>query len=90
MQGFYNKVYDNAHEIFGWDTNKGKKNAERGNAVMADASYVGTWGGIMSEGEEDGTWYVLTYTHLPLEGRIRAHNNIKHNRDSEMDTEKKI
>ena len=48
MQGFCNKIYDNAHEIISWDPNKGKKNIKMG---TADASDVGTGGGSMSEGE---------------------------------------
>ena len=50
MQGFCNKIYDNYHDIIGWDTNKGKKNVYRRTEVTADASGVGTvlgsiWGG---------------------------------------------
>ena len=57
---------------------------------MADTSDVGTGGGIMSEvGGEDGSGYVLAYNQPPLGGRIKAHNNIQHNRDSEMYTDKK-
>ena len=48
MQGFCNKIYDNAHEIISWDPNKGKKNIKMG---TADASDVETGGGSMSEGE---------------------------------------
>ena len=62
MQGFCNNIYYNAHDIIGWDPNKGKKNVERGKAVTADASDVGTGGGILLEGGgEDGARYLLAY-----------------------------
>ena len=51
IQGFCNKIYDNAHNISGWDPNKGKKNVERGTAMMENSIDFGTGGGIVSEGE---------------------------------------
>ena len=51
MQGFYNNICDNDHEIIGWYPNMGKKNLERGAAVTENVSDVGTGGKIMSEGE---------------------------------------
>ena len=47
MQGFCNKIYDNAHEIIGWDPNKGEKNEVIVMVVTVDASNVDTVGGIM-------------------------------------------
>ena len=50
-QGFFNNIYNNAQDIIGWNTNKGKNNVERGMAVTVDASDVGTVRGNMSEGK---------------------------------------
>ena len=47
MQGSCNKTYDNAHEIIGWDTNKGQKDKERWKLLMEDASDVVNVGGSM-------------------------------------------
>ena len=51
MQVFCNKIYDNAHEIIGWNPNYYKKNSDMGMEVTVDASDVGTKGGRMSEVE---------------------------------------
>ena len=40
-------------------------------------------------GGEDGTGYILAYPHLPIFGRNIASNNIQHNRDSDMEIDKK-
>ena len=49
MQGFCNKIYDNSHEIIGWDPNKGNNNFDGVTAVMSDESDVDTVGGRMLE-----------------------------------------
>ena len=48
MQGFFNNIYDYAHEIIGWDPNKYNNNVERRTVVMAGVSDVGTVGGRIS------------------------------------------
>ena len=47
MQGFCNKIYNNAHEIIGWDPKEGNKNKERGEELTTYVSDVGTGGIIM-------------------------------------------
>ena len=92
MQGFGNNIYNNAHDIIVWDSKEGNNNVDRGTVVTADASDVGNGGGNISEGGggvEYGAGYLLTYTHTPLGVRNISHNNIKHNRDSDMDMENK-
>ena len=64
MQGIYNNIYDNVHNIIGWDPNEGKKNVERGTEVTADASDIGTGGGSMSQGEVN--MVKGTYLHTPI------------------------
>ena len=66
MQGFCNKIYDNAHDIIGWDPNKSKNNLERGTAVTADVSDVFTGGGIILEGEAN----MVQVEYLPIHGRL--------------------
>ena len=51
MQGFWNKIYYNVHDIIGWDPNEVKNNVERIIVVEADASDISTGRGIISEGE---------------------------------------
>ena len=51
MQGFCNYIYKNAHKIIGWDTNRGKKNVNRGTSVTVDAIGIGTGEGSMMERE---------------------------------------
>ena len=48
MQGFFNNIYDYAHEIIGWDPNKYNNNVERRTVVMLGVSDVGTVGGRIS------------------------------------------
>ena len=48
MQVFWNNIYENAHKIISWNPNKGTKNVEKGMEVTADASDIGTEGGILS------------------------------------------
>ena len=62
-EGFCNKIYNNSHEIIGWDHNKGKKNIERGMTMMADASDIGNGGGGMLEGEVNRVQ--VTYLTIP-------------------------
>ena len=45
MQGVCNNIYGNAHEIIGWDTNKGNNNVIRLMGVMEDRSDVDNGGG---------------------------------------------
>ena len=47
MQGFCNKIYDNAHDIIVWDTKYVKNNLYRGKAVTEDESDVDTGLGRM-------------------------------------------
>ena len=83
-------IYYNAHEIIGWYTSKGKNNVERGTAVTACGSDIGTGERSMSYGGgEDGAGYIIAYPHPPLGLSNRSHRNILHNRDSYMDMEKK-
>ena len=62
MQGFCYKIYDNSHEIIGWGTNEGKNNIERGAAVKADASEIGTGVGSMLGGKVK----MVMGTYLPI------------------------
>ena len=66
MQGFCNNIYNNAHEIIGRNTNKGKKNVDRGTAVVADASEISTGGGSTSEGEVN----MVQGTYLPISRKL--------------------
>ena len=50
MKCFCNKIYENAHNIIGWDPNKGKNNVDRLALVMTDASDVGTEDGKCRRG----------------------------------------
>ena len=49
MQGLCNNIYNNSHEVIGWDTNEGKKNVDTGTAVTVDESDVDNGGGRMLE-----------------------------------------
>ena len=51
MQGFYNNIYNNYHEIIGWDPRKGKKTVDIVTSVMADVSEISTGKGSMLEEE---------------------------------------
>ena len=62
MQGSWNKIYVNSHEIIGWGTNEGKNNIERGTAVKADASEIGTGVGSMLGGKVK----MVMGTYLPI------------------------
>ena len=54
MQGFYNIIYNSAHNIIGWDPNERNNNVDTGTVVMADSSDVGTVVWSMSEGGGGG------------------------------------
>ena len=51
-----------------------------------DASEMSTGGGNVSRGGGGGyvSGYALAYLQLPIGGSDRAHNNIQHNRDSDL------
>ena len=61
MQCFCNNIYDNAHNIISWDTNKEKNNVESEPAVTVDYSDVGTGLCITSKG---GLRVCRVLTHL--------------------------
>ena len=56
MHLFYNKLYDNAHNIIGWYSNKGKKNVERETTVTSYASDIDNRGGSILEGGVKILW----------------------------------
>ena len=90
MQGFCNKIYDNAHEIIGWDTMKVKKNLDKGGNGNGRCECCWYWGRDNVRGwGEYGSGYVVTYTHLLLGGSNISHNNIQQNRVVPTQDEKK-
>ena len=66
MKGFCNNIYNNVHDIIGWDPNEGNNNVERRTALAADARDVGDRGSGMSEG---GVKMVLS-KHSPIPIRL--------------------
>ena len=65
MQSFWNKIYDNAHDIIGWDPNKGKKNVDMGMSVKEDEISVGTVGWRIA----DMKFIMVKGTYLPIPSR---------------------
>ena len=64
MQGIYNNIYDNVHNIIGWDPNEGKKNVERGTEVTVDANDIDTgWERIL---EEKVKMSQVSYSAIPI------------------------